>query len=1109
MLWRLGLKRLVLAGLLAFTPAWATDYYVRTDGNDSNLGTTNTAGGAFRTLGKCSTTLVAGDRCLIQPGTYRERGVVQSNAGSLKTNNLRSDCTCTNGSTTIACGGPVTGVLAGEFVQCDSGFGFSWTEVQSVSGSSITLVEGYRGATSTTSGADTLDAARFIQFIGQGSTPRDAMITTWYDEPVDVGWTLEGGTSCVYSYAKSGTADTNWQAPQGIRDNNPNWDLNRLNHNGKDAYLYLEGSTTGDNDGNGAVQTCPCGNTVSQVTAIEDMPGSWGQDATKVYAHTRHTCVGGAYAGVSCLGNSDCPGSTCGACSDPDSLDMEVTSSVRGVTLIFTSNKDYTVVKNLAFDAGNRPFGGPGKSDTYAVRFGGNNSLYTNVTTDGGVFNIYPQIGGSVTSDTRYEHLDILDSTICNTVAGGYSGLAFYDVEVRGNYGNLLSCDEFRGASDQDRIILDRLFLHRNFTDYIGSRSGGSCNGNSVTWNCSTKYWDTSTTGIQYRGNHLMYMGSTAIDRNMDHILVQNSVGEIATDGFGVFNGNNTQDVWFVNNTFGTTGNRPHRLKAKFGITASTSGGAKSYNNLFLYEYPTAISEGPIDGEAGVARATEVQSDYNLFYNLGIDANPGQSTPLSMRVWESGETLSSVITTYGQELHSTLLCGSKCAGATPGTHVNAGTTHRLTDISVSDGDGTDYTPTTGNWGINTGTNLYCPREDFYGNPRNDGQCDIGAVEVQSQSANPTVTTTTGNWADGQTVTIIGTNFGTKTVPAPLVWDDATGSNILTNWRQVLPNAISEAPSENTNYRTAPFNGISGPHARAPKFIGGLHKRTGFYTGDNVVLEKQFTPGSGWLYVYFWTMRDPTFKFCGSPGVSGCSVIPDDNWKDGWYDQTAETYTGSGWHIEADPKATSCSSTGNWQWHIYDNADVCNAECNTVSGDDSTYGGTRGTPCDWRLVEWRYKLVPSATADAFQVFENGVRQMNVTGYTDATFTGSSRYISIGGFSRAVSDTNWRYFADVYVDTTPARVLLCRNPTISATDHGVCYPQIPTAWSDTSITVTVNQAEFQGGTTAYLYVYNGSELVSTTGTPIVLSATDTNTNTKIRGNVRIVGSGTKVK
>jgi len=62
----LGLLLLLLWAI----PASAATYYVRTDGNDSNVGTTNSAGGAWLTIGKCASTIVAGDFCRVQTGTY-------------------------------------------------------------------------------------------------------------------------------------------------------------------------------------------------------------------------------------------------------------------------------------------------------------------------------------------------------------------------------------------------------------------------------------------------------------------------------------------------------------------------------------------------------------------------------------------------------------------------------------------------------------------------------------------------------------------------------------------------------------------------------------------------------------------------------------------------------------------------------------------------------------------------------------------------------------------------------------------------------------------------------------------------------------------------------
>lgn len=50
----------------------AAQYYVRTDGNNSNSGLANTAGGAWLTVQKAANTMVAGDSVLIDTGTYAE-----------------------------------------------------------------------------------------------------------------------------------------------------------------------------------------------------------------------------------------------------------------------------------------------------------------------------------------------------------------------------------------------------------------------------------------------------------------------------------------------------------------------------------------------------------------------------------------------------------------------------------------------------------------------------------------------------------------------------------------------------------------------------------------------------------------------------------------------------------------------------------------------------------------------------------------------------------------------------------------------------------------------------------------------------------------------------
>ena len=88
-------------------------------------------------------------------------------------------------------------------------------------------------------------------------------------------------------------------------------------------------------------------------------------------------------------------------------------------------------------------------------------------------------------------------------------------------------------------------------------------------------------------------------------------------------------------------------------------------------------------------------------------------------------------------------------------------------------------------------------------------------------------------------------------------------------------------------------------------------------------------------------------------------------------------------------------------------------------------------------------------------------MNYSGITD-NFGGTARSAGPGGFARACNSVlNRRYFADLYLDTTWARVMLVQG--------AIHEPQPITAWSSTSITITGNVGKVQPGA-ANLVVFN---------------------------------------
>lgn len=75
---------MILRSLILFAlclTAQATDYYVRSDGNDGNTGTADTAGGAWLTIQHAASTIVAGDTVHIKDATFNEF-VTPANSGT-------------------------------------------------------------------------------------------------------------------------------------------------------------------------------------------------------------------------------------------------------------------------------------------------------------------------------------------------------------------------------------------------------------------------------------------------------------------------------------------------------------------------------------------------------------------------------------------------------------------------------------------------------------------------------------------------------------------------------------------------------------------------------------------------------------------------------------------------------------------------------------------------------------------------------------------------------------------------------------------------------------------------------------------------------------------
>ena len=103
-------------------------------------------------------------------------------------------------------------------------------------------------------------------------------------------------------------------------------------------------------------------------------------------------------------------------------------------------------------------------------------------------------------------------------------------------------------------------------------------------------------------------------------------------------------------------------------------------------------------------------------------------------------------------------------------------------------------------------------------------------------------------------------------------------------------------------------------------------------------------------------------------------------------------------------------------------------------------------------------------------------------------------------------NWRYFADVYLDYSRARVVLGNAPTLSAST--IREVQVPTSWSGSSISISANLGRFTAGQTAYVFVVDANGTPNGQGFPVTMGATGPDTTRPIITSTSPTNSATNV-
>ena len=350
---------------------------------------------------------------------------------------------------------------------------------------------------------------------------------------------------------------------------------------------------------------------------------------------------------------------------------------------------------------------------------------------------------------------------------------------------------------------------------------------------------------------------------------------------------------------------------------------------------------------------------------------------------------------------------------------------------------------------------------------------LAALPVCAQAA-PSITGATQGTG---TITISGSGFGTKTQAAPIRFDTfeglTPGNNISseTGWWQDSTVVDSRIKVSSTHAHGGTQSAVAAQTWEQLTIDGNpqAHQSdVGFATTRKVLV-------SMWVRWHWpeWTGGTPYealqykfFRVAAAVEPSGnviyphVAVFPWDDYGGVGIDRTLITSN----------SATLYSPNNhivNDSWHHV-----------MLLVDQGTKGNADGRIVSyWSKPSTSYITIQSATGvnivGSAEDYLDDIKIDNYIDYNNPDLVASGATVADSGV----------YFDDIYIDNTFQRVEICDNATKATSTH--CEIQPPTAWSDTGITVTLNQGTFETGDSVYVIAYNGSNEAGSYG-PITLGS-----------------------
>ena len=367
-------------------------------------------------------------------------------------------------------------------------------------------------------------------------------------------------------------------------------------------------------------------------------------------------------------------------------------------------------------------------------------------------------------------------------------------------------------------------------------------------------------------------------------------------------------------------------------------------------------------------------------------------------------------------------------------------------------------------------------------------------------AAPQIGSVSGNLTHKNSVTVRGQGFGAKSPATPLWWDDGEGaatstigllgsdlSHVTTS--KTAPNRRYSAAwppsgcaaSHQIRYERCSYRGTPCAHSRSTKYLTGGHKdyASGTRWGNKVgVSVDAGSPQPVW-YVSFYYRVDQLWPAPGSGENQKYTRYSDQACSYGSAENTAywqiHNVGAGGGNTQSHTNQSVCGYRGNMGSTANPSGSVqyfnSNPDSKWVHVEDMFKQGTGGF---WRLIHDNQIGYDAQCTDPLSAVATSYRPRSAT---------------VGGFWRNKidgreyqNDNAWRYFDDIYIDNTFSRVVLANASAYEAAS--IVEPQIPSVWSDSSITVSVNLGMLPNTGTAYLFVFDANNNHNPTGYPVTI-------------------------